>query len=137
LFQAVQQPRDVRIACDHAISNLAAGQPFGRTSQYAQNVVLRGREILRLQQLYQRPAQHFRGPGQIQESNLFRNGSVARFSLRCGRSLHLPTSIIVSTTIVNTAICAEALQPSAGNPNVETLEGSWKFATPSQVLLES
>jgi len=48
LFQPVKKARDVRIAGDHAASNLAAGEAIGRAPEDPQHVVLVAREIVRL-----------------------------------------------------------------------------------------
>src|SRR5262249_26631593 len=42
VFQAVEKARDVRIACNHTIADLAACQSLRCTAQDSQHVVLRG-----------------------------------------------------------------------------------------------
>src|SRR5581483_2492340 len=79
-FQAVQQSRDIRIARNHAFSDLAAGQALRRTTENAENVVLGWRDVSRLQQQLTPARQQVRGSHEADENVLFQAAKgMARF----------------------------------------------------------
>src|SRR5580704_16260796 len=49
LFQPTEQASDIRIPRNHSFGDFATGEPFRGTAEDPQHVVLRRREILRLE----------------------------------------------------------------------------------------
>src|SRR5712692_8090864 len=100
-FQAIDQAGDVGVTIDHALADLAAGQPFRpRTAEDAQRVVLGRREPMLLQHLGPAPCQLVGGAHQRHE-HLFLQATEGLGLLDFG--LNPPShisNILVITTIV-------------------------------------
>ena len=89
-FEAVEQAGHVRVAGDHPVADLAAGDALrrrvrvpavaaagARAAEDAEHVVLRGRDAVRLEQLGQVAHQHVRGPHHREEGLLLRGPPLA------------------------------------------------------------
>lgn len=57
-FQAVEKASDVRIPRNHAVGNLATGEPFDRSAQDAEHIILRHGKVLGLENRDQAAGQH-------------------------------------------------------------------------------
>jgi len=88
LLQAVEQPSDVGISCNHAISDFAASEPVRCSAQYPEHVVLRRREILGLQNLSRPSRQHVGRTQQVEERHLLGARSPPRLAFRWARFTH-------------------------------------------------
>jgi len=73
-FEAIEKPRDIRVAGDHALGDLPAKQAVGRAAQDAKSVVLRGREFDRAQQLGNGAREQVEGTGHFDKDGLFPTG---------------------------------------------------------------
>jgi hypothetical protein len=98
-----EEARDIGLARDHPVPDLSARQTLRGAPQNAQNVILRQRKILSLQELRQGMRQNLGGPHQVQERGLFRRPRPPR-GLAPRLGLHLltlyPLQQILSTTQV-------------------------------------
>ena len=102
LLEAVEQARNVRIPGNHAAGDFAAGEPFGRASQDPQHVVLRRRELHRLEHGDHAAAEQVRSAKQVEVRNLFQSSRwPALLVLEIFSLLHT-LIIYVATTIVKT-----------------------------------
>src|SRR6201984_2832583 len=102
LFQTIEQPRDIGIARNHAVRNLATGQTLRRTAQNPQHVILRRRQFLGLKHLHEAARQQITREMQIEECCFLRAGRTPRSHswLNFFHSL----IICVTTTIVKTEL---------------------------------
>lgn len=65
LFEAIQQARNIRVACNHATGDLPAREAPGCAAEDPQNVVLCRRDICRLQHLRYPARQYVAGAQQF------------------------------------------------------------------------
>jgi len=108
LFHAIEKPRNVRIARDHAFADTAAEETIGlRATENAKNIVLRGGKAGGFNELFGRLR---KGIGALEDGNeevVFEVGCGAR---RISSGIH-PATIVVVTTIVKRKISEPLVSP--------------------------
>ena len=98
-FQTVEKPRDIRVAGNHAAGYFPAGESRRRAPQDSENVVLRRRQLLALEDLSRTAREQITGPQQIKKCCFLRAAS------GFPSIIHVP-KIVVITTFVKTSFVA-------------------------------
>src|SRR5712692_10583526 len=120
LVQTVEQPSDVGIPCNHAVTDFAASESFGRAAQDPEHVILRRREVFGLQRLRRPPRQHVGRTQQVEKRRLFGAGNPPRLAFRRARFSHLLPMLYVITNSVKTTTLTPARAPAASEKNRRT-----------------